>query len=198
MPSLTPIFDIGSTFTTALTIGERSLPIHIKNMSRAELAEFKKGFDLLFNPRGMVAATDEEQAAAEKARAAYCDEWIRQCVTLDEGVLRFKDRWVTDGAGFIEVFHAREDVIASALIAIYNENHLSSVIRKNLNSPRDSGPGSLPSTSARGGDRPDSVAAPAAPSTSANPADAADNRASSADGPSSSGAIQPDGERSIH
>lgn len=198
MTPLTPIFDIGATFPAAITIGDRLLPIHIKNMSRAELQEFKKGFAALFTPRGTGELTEEAQAAAEKARAAFCDEWIRQAVTLEEGVLRFKDRWVTDGAGFIEVFHAREDVIAAAIIAIYNENHLSGVIRKNSNSPRDSGHGSEPSQPARGGDRPAPAASSAAISSSASPEDAADNPDSSEDAPSSSGATRGDEEPSVH
>lgn len=200
MTATVPIFDISDHFDTALAIGEQQLPVRIKNMSRAELAEFKKQFTALFVPRGATDAPMDDAAAEQRAvdRAAFCDRWIRECLTLPSGVLRFKGQDVTDGNGFIQAFHAREDVLADAVVKIYTENHLGSVIRKNSNSPRDSGTGSEASSQARGGERPAPTVAPADGSASVSSAPAAEGPDSSEDGPSSSGATRSDEERSVH
>lgn len=199
MTATVPIFDISDHFDTALAIGEQQLPVRIKNMSRAELAEFKKQFTALFMPQRGDAPADEASAEKRAAdRASFCDHWIRECLTLPSGVLRFKGQDVTDGTGFIQAFHAREDVLSDAVVAIYTENHLSSVIRKNSNSPRDSGTGSEASSQARGGHRPAPTVAPVDASASASSAPAAEAHASSEDVPSSSGATRSDEERSVH
>lgn len=196
-----PIFDISDHFDTTLAIGDQQLPVRIKNMSRAELAEFKKQFTTLFLPqRGATDAPVDEAAALkrEAVRAAFCDSALREYLTLPAGVLRFKGQDVTDGTGFIQAFHAREDVLAAAVVTIYTENHLGSVIRKNSNSPRDSGTGLEASSQARGGDRPAPTVAPVDGSASASSAPAVEGPDSSEDGPSSSGATRSDEERSVH
>lgn len=82
----------------------------------------------------------------------FIESAIVEALTVDEGLIRDRGIWVTTGAGFLDVFHARKDVLVTAVSVICAQNRLSEVIRKNLNSPRASEPGSGQSNPARGGD----------------------------------------------
>lgn len=162
-----PLFDITDEFPTTIDVGDTKLPIKVKCFSRVEMEAFEKQWDSLLFPRGTAPLSDDEAAKLEAARLAFFEKSIRDAITLDEGLVRKRAKWITDGAGFIEVFHARKDVLSAAIVAIYKENKLGSVIRKNSNSPRVSEPGSEPSIPARGGEQQESTAASAEPSTTA-------------------------------
>ncbi len=162
-----PIFDLKSTFDTTIPIGDALLPVHVKRFSRTEMEAFKTQWDALMNPRGVVEADAAAVAQRETDLQLFFETSIRDAITLDEGLVRDRGLWVTDGAGLIEIFHARKDVLSAFLVRIYVENALGSVIRKNSNSPRDSDTGSEPSMLARGGVGPASTADSAAPSGTA-------------------------------
>ena len=155
--SQTPVFDIGATFPHLLQVGDRTLPIIVQNLTKAELRAYKQEFDALFMPRGEESTqTAAERAAADEARGAFTDRVIRAYITLPAGVLRLRGDDVTTGAGLIDAFHARQDVLGDVLWAIWSENLLSSVIRKNSSSPLASEPSSAPSmpeSGHRGGER---------------------------------------------
>lgn len=182
-----PIFDLKDTFDADIAIGDHTLPVHVKRFRRGEWIAFKKRFDALMAPRGAAELSAEEKEKRAAEQLAFADEAISSCITLDAGFVRDRGQDVTDGAGLVEMFHAREDVLVALLSAIYVKNMLSGVIRKNSNSPRASDPGSGPSNPGRGGEEQGSIAGNAAPNSSANSAAATDESASAEDGQSSSG-----------
>lgn len=159
MKTIVPIFDLKSTFDTAIDIGSDRLPIHIKRFSRAELEAFMKNWALFLETRGNEPASDEFKAN----RLRFYEDTIREAVTLDAGLIRDCGKDVVDGAGLMGVFHSRVDVLSDLVAAVYIENRLGGVIRKNLNSPRASETGSVQSIPARGGERQGSIADAAAP-----------------------------------
>lgn len=180
----TPIFDLTDTFDTTVAIGDQQLPIHVKRFSRAEMEAFeKKWATLVATPRGTAEPDDAAIAERETKVLAFFDEGLREAITLDEGLVRDRGKWVTDGAGLIGVFHARKDVLANLLTAIYVQNKLSGVLAKNSNAPRASDGGSALSIPARGGDAQGPTAGSVASSTTASNAAATDE----ADPASSSG-----------
>lgn len=181
-----PVFDIGETFPFGLHVGDHVLPILIRNMTKGELVAFKKEFDALFEPRGTMTEADLE--ARRQGRAMFAERAILENITLPEGVARYRGQWVTDGDGFINLFHSRWDVLSLTMYAIYNENHLGSVLRKNSVSPLASEPGSGPSMPASGGDRLGSTVAHVDGLTSASSAPVTGGLGSSEGEPSSSGA----------
>lgn len=130
-------------------------------------------------------AGDPESFKSEIVK--FFEDTIREAVTIDEGLIRDKGAWVTDGAGFIGVFHARADVLGSAMNAVCGQNRLSGVIRKNLNSPRATDTGSGPSIQARGEDKSGSTVAPVVGSGSAKPSAATASGETDEGIPSSSG-----------
>lgn len=134
-----------------------------------------------------------DAAAADSLDAAtrrWMEAAIEDALTIAPGLMRDRGAWVTDGAGFLRVFHARRDVLVNAVLAIYAQNRLSSVIRKNSSSPRASEPGSAPSIPVRGGDGQGPTVPSAEPSTTAVSEAATDASAPAEDAPASSGAIR--------
>jgi hypothetical protein len=167
----TPIFNLQDHFDTTIAIGEDELPIRVKRLSRAEMDDFeKKMARYVFRPRG-TAPTDEDPEKREHEQLAFFEDAIRECITIDEGLIVDRGKPVTDGAGLLGVFHARKDVLSDFVAAIFVQNRLGSVIRKNSNSPRASAPGSTASTPTSGepvtGAEPDSTVANADGSGSA-------------------------------
>src|SRR5262249_17506934 len=106
------------------------------------------------------------------------------------GLVLDRGQDVTTGAGLIEVFHARKEVLGALLAAVLVENRLiGGLFPKNSNSPRASAGGSGASTPAPGGALPGSTAPNAAASSSAARDSATDaNGSAAAGGASSSGA----------
>jgi|SRR5581483_5654467 len=186
-----PIFDLKDHFDTTIAIGDAQLPIRVKRYSRAEMDAFeKKWAALIETPRGTAELTDEQKADRERQQLAFIEDTIREAVTLDAGLVRDRDKDVTDGAGLIGVFHARKDVLSGLLGAVYAQNRLAGVIRKNSSSPRASEPGSAPSTQVRGGDKPAPTVGSAGRSDSATAADAtAASSSTPAAAPASSGEL---------
>lgn len=198
-----PIFSIGDDFPATVMVGRvfnehggvildgTPLPIHVKRLSRPELDAFEKKWDGLINPRGDLSSlTEAEVAAREAEQLAFFEASIRDYVTVDEGLLVNRGKPVTDGAGVIDMFYARKDVLSSLLVAIFTQNRLAGVIGKNSNSPRDSGTGSARSIQPRGGDAPDSTADSVAPFSSAATGDATDvSRTASSGEPSGATAV---------
>lgn len=170
------LFEFHKTFDTTVAVGDKQLPIHIKRLSRAELDALRTEYDrVMVPPRGSApvsaaAGSDAEVLrAAQQAEADRLADWntkiaddrlrffeqvIRDDITLDAGLIEDDGKAVTDGTGLIGVFYARRDVLRDLIAAVYVENHLGTLLRKNSNSPRDSGTGSAPSSQARGGDGP--------------------------------------------
>lgn len=198
-----PIFDLADMFDCDIPIGDRALPIHVKRMSRAELEAFDKRWKtLVVAPRGSaipsagatstekvdymateVARLKEWNESVEAERLKFYEDAIREYITVDAGLLRDRGKDVTDGAGLIGMFHSRPDVLSDLLAAIYIQNHLGGVIRKNSNSPRAIAPGSGPSTPAHGEDKSGSTAGRVAASDSAaNSAATDESSAAAADG----------------
>jgi hypothetical protein len=167
MDPRTPIFDLDDHFDVDVPIGDKRLPVHVKRFARAEMDAFEKKWQALIEPRGTSTLSEAEKQEREAQQLRFFEDSIRDAITLDEGLLRDRGKWVTDGAGIIGVFHARTDVLGEFLGRIYAQNKLSAYIRKNSSLPPDSGTGSDVSSQARGGDRPDSIAASAASSSSA-------------------------------
>lgn len=168
----TPIFNLQDHFDTTIAIGDDQLPIRVKRLSRAEMDAFeKKMAQLVFQPRGTAPLSDEDRETRGRQQLAFFEESIRECITLEEGLVVDRGKPVTDGAGLLGVFHSRKDVLSDFVAAIFVQNRLGSVIRKNSNSPRASAPGSTASTPTSGepvtGAEPDSTAASADDSSSA-------------------------------
>jgi hypothetical protein len=133
---------------------------------------------------------DEVAAQFNAETLRFVEATIGQALTLDDGLIRDQGVWVTDGAGFIRVFHARKDVLVGAVTAICHQNRLSDVLRKNSHSPRASEPGSAQSNPARGGDGQGPTAGSAERSNTAASADAMEqSHQPEVDAPASSGVI---------
>jgi hypothetical protein len=178
-----PMFDLKDHFDATIPIGDAQLPVRIKRFSRAEMDAFEKRWNaLIVPPRGSAELPADETAAREAAQLAFFEESIREAVTLDEGLVVDRGKAVTDGAGLIGVFHARKDVLSAFLVAIYTQNRLSGVLRKNLNSPHGSASGSAASTLASPGDAPVSTAASVGGRGSASGGAATDASDPAADG----------------
>lgn len=111
--------------------------------------------------------SSEEQANFDAETLAFFETSIRDAITIEEGYIRDRGHWITDGAGLIGVFHGRKDVLSLLVGAIARENRLSSLIKKNSNLPRASGGGSSSKTPAPNGDAPGSTATSAGNSVSA-------------------------------
>jgi len=189
-----PIFDIGDHFDTTVRVGDRDVPIHIRRCSRTELKELRKQYRSLLPQRGAASLSEEDREQRDEARLAFTEQTIRDYISVDAGLLRDRGVDVTTGAQLVEMFAARADVLGEFMGAILVENGLETIlVRKNLNSPRASEPGSAPSIPARGGDKQGSTAGNAASSESATSGPATEvSAAAAADGPSSSGGRQDD------
>ena len=187
MSAAQPLFSLGDQFDATVTIGDVALPIHVKRFSRPEIDDFeKKWAAYMLDPRGSAERTPEELAQREAERLAFCETAIREYVTVDAGLLLDRGKSVTDGAGLIAMFYARKDVLSSFLAAIYVQNKLGGVIRKNSNSPRATDAGSSP-IQPRGEAKSDSTAGSAASSSTAAPSAAMDANGEGEDEPASSG-----------
>lgn len=196
MTVATPLFNFGDTFDATVAIGDVALPIHVKRFSRAEIDDFeKKWAALVAAPRGSAELTNAEKATRESEQLAFFESSIRAYVTVDAGLLVNRHQPVTDGAGVIDMFYARKDVLSSFMAAIYVQNKLGGVIRKNLNSPRATDTGSA-HTQARDEGTSGSIAGSAEPSSTATPLGATDESASPEDAPVSSG--KPDDPTRVH
>lgn len=183
----TPLFNFGDTFDATVEIGDVALPIHVKRFSRPEIDDFeKKWAALVAEPRGSAEQTDAQKAERATEQLAFFEASIRAYVTLKSGLLVNRNQAVTDGAGVIDMFYARKDVLASFMAAIFVQNKLGGVIRKNLNSPRATDTGSV-LTQPRDEGTSGSIAGSAAPLSTATPSDATDESASAEDAPVSSG-----------
>jgi len=99
----------------------------------------------------------------------------------------------------LKIFHARKDVLRNFIVAVYVENHLGGIFRKNSNSPRGSETGLAPSIPTRGGDEQGSTAKNADASTTAPSAAAtAPSNARVDDPPASSGASDDTTKTKVH
>lgn len=191
-----PIFDLKRHFETTITIGDRALPIRIRRFSRGQWKEFKKQWDALMEPRGDQQPTEEQTAAREVELEKFFETTIAENITLADGLLRANDGWVTTGDGLLDVFFARPDILTQFVMAVFVENTLQPLTRKNLNSPRDSATSSEASIPSRGGDKQGPTAESAESSSSAASAPAAEDRVSAEASPSSSG-VTPSSEGPI-
>jgi hypothetical protein len=187
MSAAQPLFSLGDQFDATVPIGDVALPIHVKRFSRAEIDDFEKKWAAhMLDPRGSAERTPEELAQRDAERLAFCEAAIRDYVTIDDGLLLDRGKSVTDGAGLIAMFYARKDVLSTILAAIYVQNRLGGVIRKNSNSPRATDAGSSP-IQPRGEAKSDSTAGSAGSSGTATPLAATDANAGAEDEPASSG-----------
>lgn len=199
MPAL---FAFKSTFNASIAIGDKTLPFHVKRLSRAELEAFQTDYERLaivprgsapapaadapLDPSAIKAAEDARVAAwtkdTEAERVAFYEHVIRDYITLDAGLVSVCDKDVTDGAGLFEAFISRKDVHFALVQAILTSNRLDDLFVKNLPSPRASDGSSGASIPSRGGDAQGSTAASAEPSGTAATGDATEERPVAADG----------------
>lgn len=176
-----PVFEFTDHFDTTVTIFDRDLPIRIKRYSRAEAdALYQRGLEFQ-PPRGTAETDDERQARIEKG-TAYFHDVIADGITLAEGVVVDRGESVTTGAGLVDLFRYRQDVLATLAAAVVLENRVMPSLAKNWNSPRASAGGSEASIPARGGDKPGSTADAAANSGTAAIAAATDASAGASSG----------------
>lgn len=175
----TPIFDLQDHFDATVSIGAKVLPVHIKRFSRSEQEAFEKKWRALVTTRGTAELTEEQREERSAQQLQFFEDTIREAITLDEGLVKDRGKWVTDGAGLIAIFHARKDVLGEFLAQIWVKNRLIDIERKNSSSPQDSGTGSAPSSQARGGDAPESTVPSAERLTTA----ASDSAMASTEGP---------------
>lgn len=163
-----PVFELTDHFETTVVIFGRALPIKVKRYTRAQSDELWRRSQA-FDPRGSAPTavnTDET--------LAFFAEVITSSITLDEGVFVDRGQSVTDGAGLIDVFYNRQDVLAALAASVIIENRMMPSLAKNSNSLRGTGTGSDRSTQARSEDASASTAGNAAPSSSATPSAATD------------------------
>lgn len=194
----TPIFDITRHFDAVVTIGAQTVPIRIARFTRATWLEFRKQWDDLIATRPLADLTPAQLEERQDRQLAFMEKTIVDNITLDEGLIRVNGEWVTTGAGLIDVFFSRADVLTTLVSEVMKQNTLQPLLAKNSNSPRVSATGSEASIPTRGGDGQGPTAPSAAISTSASPAPAPAGPASSEASPSSSGATPNGGERSVH
>lgn len=209
---MAPLFEFTNTFDSSITIGDVTVPLHVKRLSRAEVDAMEKSWaELMVAPKGSAApgghgpcakcgASADEQAEARrieewdtavlKERLAFWESTIRECITLDDDLIINRGKSVTDGAGLIEIFYARKDVLRALVTEVYLQNHLVGLLVKNSKSPSASATGSAPSTQegpAAAGSIPARTATNAASSNSAPAVDVtAEKSGGSADGLKSS------------
>ena len=194
-----PIFDIQRHFDALITIADQRLPVRVQRLTRTAWLEFKKQWDALMEqPRGDAALTPEQRAAREAQQLAFMEQTITDYITLDEGYVRVDGAWVTTGSGLIDAFHTRVDVLTDLVAAVFIQNTLMPLFRKNLSSPRASVTGLDPSIPARGGDEQGPTVDNAAPSSSVASAPVTEAPAPAAGSPSSSGATRTSEEPIVH
>jgi len=171
-----PVFEFRDYFDATVTIFDRELPLKIKRYPRDEADRLYQRSMELQPPRGTTETDDERQARRERS-SMFLREVIADAISLDEGVVVDRGQSVTTGAGLIELFVHREDVLAALAAAVILENRVMPSLAKNLNSPRASAGGSEASIPARGGDKPGSTVESAASSgTAASAAATAENK----------------------
>lgn len=171
--SLTAVFE-----TTIALVDEPDaiqVPVRIKRLNKTELEAFNAQIAKA-RPRGedLAPLGAEDRARVDADFKRFVEESISSYITVPEGALELNGQPVTDGAGFIAMFHARAEILGAAMAAIIRTNRLEDHIRKNSNSPRGSEPGLAPSIPLRGGDRPGPIAGSAERSTTAAPEAAMD------------------------
>jgi hypothetical protein len=170
-----PLFDFGEDFDAEVEIGEAKLPVKVTRLSRGQMQEFEKGWKKFFTTaRGVVERTPIEQETFEAEAVAFTEQVLGDYLRIEPGYLKSRGQDVVDGAGFIEMFHARASVLGDAVWKIYRKNLLLDAV-PNSKSPRDSGTGSEESTQTRGGDAPEPTAGNVVSFDSAKDADATDN-----------------------
>lgn len=185
MSNVVPIFDLKDHFDAEVEVGDKKLPVKIKRFSRMEMREFIKKWEAYFDDEKREAAKNlspEAAAAREEDIRVFGEETIEQCITVESGYLRDRGVDVTNGAGVLEMFHARTDVLSKFVFAVYRENRLSSALAKNLNSPRGSESGSGPLIPTRGGDEQGPAAGSVVNSAIAKPEAVAESRVASPSG----------------
>lgn len=206
---MAPLFEFNATLDSSITIGEKTLPLHIKRYSRAEVDAIEQLWTrLMIVPRGAAevppkSSDDDARLAFIAAESKRIEDWnestkvdrlafweqtIRDAITLDEGFIVFRGKPITDGAGLIEVFYARKDVLRALVTEVYEQNHLVGLFRKNLNSLRDSNTGSASRIPPRSGDEQGPAVNDAEPSSSAS-----DDGATAVDEPTDEGGPSPSG-----
>lgn len=205
---------IGGTFDPEAKelVGGVSIPVCVKRLSRAEVDAIESAWMRLMEPpRGAAPAPvcaacqatgDKALAAAaeaarrrawheetEKERGAFVEQVVRDYVTLDAGLIEYLGKPITDGAGLVDVFYARKEVLAALAGEVYIQNRMVGIFAKNLNSLRVSGTGSAASAApARSGNAQEPTAGNADSSSSAPAAGATGvSAAASADASPSSG-----------
>lgn len=160
-----PLFDVNdSGFDVDVAIGDVALPIHVARLSQAEMIDLEMRAAAVSGLRGTAIKSDEEQRKDLADQLGFAEGLLARHVTLEPGLVRLNGAWVTTGADLFHVFRSADGALAACVGAVYQSNKLTAQMRKNWNSPRDSGAGSVPSIQPRGGDRPDSTASSAAAS----------------------------------
>lgn len=183
-----PLLSFKRTFNASIEIGDLVVSIHVARLDKAQLEEIDEGWDRWVQvPRGSVlppvataspqeridfihAERDRMKAwsdSVDKERFAFFESVLTRYVTIDEGLIEDSGVAVTDGQGFLRIFHGRRDVLRDLVGAVRDQNHLTDVMRKNLNSLRASEAGSAASDPARSGEKQGLTVANAAPSSSA-------------------------------
>lgn len=168
-----PVFELTDHFDTTVVIFGRALPIQVTRYSRAESDELWRRSQA-FDPRGSAPTAPDDVDKQKAETLAFFEEVITSSITLAEGVFLDRGQSVTTGAGLIEVFYNRQDVLAALAASVIIENRMMPSLAKNSNSLRGTGTGSDRSTQARSEDASDSIAASVAPSSSATPSAATD------------------------
>jgi hypothetical protein len=201
---MAPLLRFTRTFDTTIEIGDVKIPIHVARLAKEQLEAVDEGWErLVVPPRGPNASSgsaplDVAQAASVAAALTRITNWnasvAAERYTFFETMIT---NYITLDAGFIEdEGQPVGDVLRDLISAVLTENHLVELMRKNLNSPRGSAPGSELSIPARGGDGPGSTAASVTSSTTAGVADATDRSNAPDDARSSSGG--PDDPTRVH
>jgi hypothetical protein len=168
-----PVFDLTDHFKTTVEILGRPVPIKVTRYRRAESDELWRRSQEL-DRRGATPADPAADEAFEAKSLAFFEEVISSSITLEEGVIVDRGESVTTGAGLIEIFYNRQDVLAALAASVIIENRMMPSLAKNSNSLRATGTGSARSTQARSEDASVSTAGSVAPSSSATPSAAMD------------------------
>lgn len=147
-----PIFDLTDDFDGIIAIAEEiKFPIKVKRLDKTGMEEFTKLWRAYVDP-GLMLDKDLPEAEKtalgaqhEKDAMAFFANYIRECITVPVGCLRDRGKDVTDGNGVLNIFHARQDILAQFVAQIWLQNRLVGDIVKNLKSLRDSDSGSTAS-----------------------------------------------------
>lgn len=215
-----PLFKVGKTFNSKVDIEGVELPIHVRRLDRAGIDAIEKAWkEIMMQPRGSARTTCETctatldqkdlfaleleriakwDASVHEERLAFFEQTIRDNITVDAGLIEVDGESVTTGAGVLEFFYSRKDVLRSFVLVVYAENHLSAVLAKNSKSPQGSDTGSEVSIPTRGGASQGSTVGNAESSEHAPSAGATDGNSSETDAPASRGASVVEIGRKVH